>query len=76
MIDVQFALKWVQKNIRRFGGNPNQVIIAGESCGSMGVNMLLMGPWSDGIRKCKIWLSYFSNHTIIQVISHSKQMKK
>ncbi|CAG9860252.1 unnamed protein product [Phyllotreta striolata] len=48
MIDVQFALKWVQKNIHLFGGNPNQVIIAGESCGSMGVNMLLLGPWSDG----------------------------
>ncbi|XP_050504131.1 juvenile hormone esterase isoform X6 [Diabrotica virgifera virgifera] len=49
MKDVQLALRWVNKNIRRFGGNPNQVIIAGESCGSMGVGMLLMGPWSDEV---------------------------
>ncbi|XP_057659324.1 uncharacterized protein LOC130895791 [Diorhabda carinulata] len=49
MKDVQLALRWVNKNIHLFGGNPNQVIIAGESCGSMGVGMLLMGPWSDGI---------------------------
>ncbi|CAH1112868.1 unnamed protein product [Psylliodes chrysocephalus] len=33
--DQRLAIEWVNKNIELFGGNPNQVVIAGESAGSM-----------------------------------------
>ena len=36
-MDQQAALRWVQANIGRFGGNPHDVTIAGESTGGLSV---------------------------------------
>ena len=43
------ALRWVNKNIRAFGGDPNQVAIAGESVGSASVTLLMLAPQAKGI---------------------------
>ena len=37
LLDQRFALKWVQKHIHLFGGNPRQVTILGESAGGASV---------------------------------------
>lgn len=38
MKDQVFALKWVRKNIRKFGGDKNQVTISGYSAGAFSVS--------------------------------------
>lgn len=44
LMDQIAALRWVQRNIARFGGDPANVTIAGESAGSQDVGLLLAAP--------------------------------
>ncbi|PSN41522.1 Cholinesterase 1 [Blattella germanica] len=46
--DQVLALKWVQENIKQFGGDPSKVTIAGESAGSFSVEFHKLSPWSKG----------------------------
>ncbi|XP_014550632.1 hypothetical protein COCVIDRAFT_114979 [Bipolaris victoriae FI3] len=36
--DQRLAVEWLQENIRAFGGNPNHMVIAGQSSGGVSVN--------------------------------------
>ncbi|KAL4705245.1 hypothetical protein ACJJTC_010264 [Scirpophaga incertulas] len=44
MKDQVALLKWVQKNIASYGGNPEDVTIAGYSAGSSSVDLLMLSP--------------------------------
>jgi len=49
LLDQIEALKWVQRNIRAFGGDPSNVTIAGESAGALSVMYLMAAPPARGL---------------------------
>jgi para-nitrobenzyl esterase len=48
-LDEIAALKWVQRNIAAFGGDPSNVTIIGESAGGMSVHTLITTPLARGL---------------------------
>jgi para-nitrobenzyl esterase len=49
LMDQIAALKWVRRNISAFGGDPDNVTIAGQSAGSMSVALLQQSPAAKGL---------------------------
>ena len=49
LMDQQAALRWVQRNIARFGGDPRNVTIAGQSAGGLSVLAQLVSPGARGL---------------------------
>jgi carboxylesterase type B len=49
LMDQQAALRWVQRNITLFGGDPAKVTVAGQSAGAGDVHLLSVSPTAKGL---------------------------
>ncbi len=49
LMDQMEALRWVQRNIAQFGGDPKNVTIFGESAGAVSVQALMASPEARGL---------------------------
>jgi para-nitrobenzyl esterase len=48
-LDQNAALRWVHENIAQFGGDPDKVVIMGQSAGAGSVTQQLFSPLSKGL---------------------------
>lgn len=51
LLDQIMALKWINKNIGMFGGDKDNITVAGESAGSSAVSALCSSPLAKGLFK-------------------------
>ncbi|KAJ5602130.1 hypothetical protein N7510_011664 [Penicillium lagena] len=49
LLDQQAALHWVNENIQKFGGNPNQIVVGGQSAGSASSLDMMYSPLVKGL---------------------------
>ncbi|MBQ2657942.1 MAG: carboxylesterase family protein [Erysipelotrichaceae bacterium] len=49
LLDMVKALEWVKKEISFFGGDPDNITLAGESAGSAAVSALCTSPLAEGL---------------------------
>ena len=68
-LDQNAALKWINRNIARFGGDPGKVIISGQSAGAGSVAQQIFSPLSKGLFRGAVMLSscsYTGSNTPLQ----------
>jgi|GEM_PF-551688 len=76
LLDQIAALKWVQKNIRSFGGDPDNVTIMGQSAGAINVQHLIGSKAAAGLFKRAIALSFNSITTEYPVMKTLGEAEK
>ncbi len=72
------GIKWVQKNITAFGGDPDNITIAGQSAGSMSVNCLVASPLCRGLFRRAIAESgaSFVSSSVLKTLTLSQAEKE
>lgn len=49
--DQNMAIRWVKKNIKKFGGDPDNITIWGQSAGAIAVSVHLVSPFARNLFK-------------------------
>ena len=43
------ALKWIKENIEGFGGDPDNITLAGQSAGAVSANFMMLSDRTEGL---------------------------
>lgn len=73
LLDQVFALNWINNNASNFGGNKDNITIAGESAGSSSISALCTTPLAKGLFKRAIGES---SSLIIKKAPHTYRTEK
>jgi para-nitrobenzyl esterase len=72
--DQSAALRWVQNNIAAFGGDPQRVMIFGQSSGAYDVSLHLISPLSKGLFSMALMESIGSDARAILPLAQYEQL--
>lgn len=74
-LDLIAALNWVRTNISSFGGNPDNVTIAGESAGAFNVLTLMLAPAARGLfHRAVVESGYRTDSTTQKMITFAEKL--
>lgn len=78
--DMLLSLRWVKENIERFGGDPNNVIVYGESSGSIAISAMIISPLANGLFQRAIMssgaINEFYAYSPENLLNYSKEVAK
>nr|ANQ45786.1 AChE6 [Pardosa pseudoannulata] len=75
MYDQVMAIQWIKDNAKHFGGDPDNILLFGESAGGFSTSMHLISPLSKGLFRRAILQSgtvvspLFKNNDALQMMS-------
>jgi para-nitrobenzyl esterase len=75
LYDQLTAIKWIKKNIKSFGGNPNNITIMGQSAGAMSVQQLCLSPVTKGLFNKAVMSSGGGVSKLLSIPNPSKYYK-
>lgn len=73
IMDQLAALRWVQRNITAFGGDPARVLIFGESAGAVNVCVLVASPQATGLFSSALMQSGGCNQPLLGTAERNGQ---
>ncbi|MEA3002725.1 MAG: para-nitrobenzyl esterase [Sphingomonadales bacterium] len=72
LMDQIAALRWIQANIARFGGDPARVTIIGQSAGALSVASLIFSPLAKGLFRSAAMTSWCNYRDEMPVLADAE----
>jgi len=72
LMDQIAALRWIRENIAAFGGDPDKVMIIGQSAGALSVSSLIFSPGAKGLFRSATMTSWCNYHDTMPTLAEAE----